>query len=91
MFSLIGQIQEETHRFAIEFHRQQQSARLKHSALDGIPGVGEARKAQLLRRFKSVRAVRSAALEELEAAVPKNTARAVYDYFHKTQQEEESP
>ena len=91
VFSLIGQIQEETHRFAIEFHRQQQSARLKHSALDGIPGVGEARKAQLLRRFKSVRAVRSAALEELEAAVPKNTARAVYDYFHKTQQEEESP
>ena len=82
VFSLIGQIQEETHRFAIEYHRQLQSGHVKGSALDKIPGVGEKRRQQLLKAFKSVKAVREAPLEELEKAVPKNTARAVYHYFH---------
>lgn len=81
IFSLIGRIQEETHRFAIEFHRQQQASHLKGSALDAIPGVGPTRKAALLKRFKSVKAVRAAALDELMEAVPKNTAMAVYEYF----------
>ncbi len=81
VFSLVGQIQEETHRFAIEFHRQQQNQRVKGSVLDKIPGVGERRRAQLLKRFKSVRNIREASLAELEEAVPKNTARAVYDFF----------
>ena len=83
VFSLIGQIQEETHRFAIEFHRQQQSGHLKGSALDNIPGVGPARKSQLLKAFKSVKTVKAATLEELAAVVPKNTAQAVYTHFHK--------
>ena len=83
VFSLFGRIQEETHRFAIEFHRQQQVSHLKGSALDGIPGVGPVRKAELLKHFKSVKAVKAASLEELEAVVPKNTARAVYDHFHR--------
>lgn len=82
IFSSVGRIQEETHRFAIEFHRQQQASRLKGSALDGIPGVGPKRKAELLRHFKSVKAVRTATEEELAAVVPKNTAEAVYRYFH---------
>ncbi len=82
VFAFIGNIQEETHRFAIEFHRSLQSKRVKKSKLDGIPGVGEARKAQLLKHFKSVKAVEAAGYEELCAAVPKNTARAVYEHFH---------
>ena len=82
VFSLIGQIQEETHRFAIEFHRQQQNQRVKGSVLDKIPGVGEKRRADLLKHFKSVKNIRAATLAELEEAVPKNTARAVYDYFN---------
>ncbi len=82
LFAMVGRIQEETHRFAIEFHRQQQAGHLKGSALDGIPGVGPARKAQLLKAFKSVKAVKAAALEELLAVVPKNTAQAVYSHFH---------
>ena len=82
VFSLIGQIQEETHRFAIEYHRQLQSGHVKGSALDKIPGVGEARRRQLLKHFKSVKAVREASLEELEKAVPRNTAQAVFQYFH---------
>ncbi|SBV95853.1 UvrABC system protein C [uncultured Eubacteriales bacterium] len=81
VFSLIGQIQEETHRFAIEFHRQQQSARVKGSVLDKIPGVGEKRRAELLKYFKSVKNIKAASLTELEEAVPKNTAKAVYEFF----------
>ena len=82
IFSLIGQIQEETHRFAIEFHRQQQNQRVKGSVLDKIPGVGEKRRSELLKHFKSVRNIKTATLEQLRGAVPRNTAQAVYDYFH---------
>ena len=89
LFAMVGRIQEETHRFAIEFHRQQQAGHLKGSALDDIPGVGPARKAQLLKAFKSVKAVRAATLEELSAAVPNNTAQAVYSHFHKAETVEE--
>ena len=82
VFSLIGRIQEETHRFAITYNRQSHGKRVRGSALDEIPGVGEARKMALLKRFKSVKAVREAPLEELEQAVPKSAARAVYQWFH---------
>ena len=89
IFSLVGQIQEETHRFAIEFHRQQQNQRVKGSVLDKIPGVGDKRRADLLKHFKSVKNIKAATLAELEQAVPKNTARAVYDYFNQTEKTEE--
>jgi excinuclease ABC subunit C len=89
VFALVGQIQEETHRFAIDYHRQMQASHLKTSQLDKIPGVGDKRRQQLLKHFKSVKAVKSASLEELERAVPKNTAQAVYQYFHQPAQAEE--
>ena len=82
VFALIGQIQEETHRFAIEYHRQLQAGHVKTSVLDKIPGVGEKRRQQLLKHFKTVKAVKAASLEQLRQAVPNNTAQAVYDYFH---------
>ena len=81
LFSMIGRIQEETHRFAIEFHRQQQTSHLKGSALDEIPGVGPKRKADLLKHFKSIKRIKSASIEELREVVPQNTAQAVYDHF----------
>ena len=81
IFSLIGQVQEETHRFAIEFHRQQQNQRVRGSVLDQIPGVGEKRRSELLKHFKSIKNIKAATLEQLQAAVPKNTAQAVYDFF----------
>ena len=81
VFALIGQIQEETHRFAIEYHRQLQAGHVKASRLDQIPGVGEVRRQQLLKHFKTIKAIRAASLEELEKAVPKNTAQAVFQYF----------
>ena len=82
VFSLIGQIQEETHRFALEFNRLQRTRRVQGSVLDQIPGVGEKRRAELLKHFKSIRNIKAASLEELEQAVPKHTARAVYGFFH---------
>ena len=82
VFALVGRIQEETHRFAIEFQRLQQSKGVKGSALDQIPGVGEKRRNELLRHFKSIKNIKAASLAALEEAVPKNTARAVYDHFH---------
>ena len=88
VFSLIGQIQEETHRFAIEFHRQQQNKRVKGSVLDKIPGVGEKRRAELLKHFKSVKNIKAASLAELEEAVPRNTAKAVYQFFREKEERE---
>ncbi len=82
VFALVGQIQEETHRFAIEFHRQQQSQRVKGSELDKIPGIGEKRRNQLLKEFKSVKNIKAASLADLEKAVGKATGKVVYDYFH---------
>lgn len=81
VFVLIGKIQEETHRFAITYQKSLRYADYG-SELDGIPGVGPARKAELLKTFKTVKAVKNATLEELLTAVPKNTANAVYSYFH---------
>ena len=77
VFALIGQIQEETHRFAIEYHRQLQAGHVKTSILDKIPGVGEKRRQQLLKHFKTVKAIKGASLEQLQEVVPKNTAQAV--------------
>lgn len=86
LFALIGQIQEETHRVAIEYHRQLRSGHVKTSVLDKIPGVGDKRRQLLLKHFKTVKAIKAAGLEQLEEVVPKNTAKAVYDYFRQENQ-----
>lgn len=82
VFALIGRIQEETHRFAITYHRQLRSKHVRGSSLDAIEGIGEKRRNLLLKRFKSVAAIREAGLEELQQCLPASAARAVYDYFH---------
>jgi excinuclease ABC subunit C len=81
LFSLIGNIQEETHHFAIEYQRSLRNESMS-SGLDKINGVGEKRRNELLKYFRTIKAVKAASFEELCAAVPKNTARAVYDYYH---------
>ena len=83
VFSLIGNIQEETHRFAITFHRQLRSKGLRYSELDRIPGIGEKRKQDLLKQFKSLAAIREASVQELERCLPRNVAMAVFEHFHK--------
>ena len=85
VFSLIGNIQEETHRFAITYHRQLRSKRLRYSELDSIPGIGPKRKQELLRQFKSIQAIRQATLPELERLLPKDAAASVYAHFQNTE------
>ncbi len=82
VFALIGSIQEETHRFAITYHKTLRKKTIG-SKLDGIPGVGEKRRAALLKKFKSVKAVAAASEADLAAVVGRQTAKAVYEHFHK--------
>jgi len=77
VFSFIGRIQEETHRFAIEYHRQLRDQGIKKSALDGIPGVGDVRKDKLFKRFKNISAIKAASVEELSEVVPANVAAKI--------------
>lgn len=84
LFKYIGRIQEEVHRFAIEYHRKLRSKHLAVSVLDEIPGIGEVRKNALLKYFKSVEGIKKASLSELEEAPDMNrrAARSVWEYFH---------
>ncbi len=84
-FKLITRIQDEAHRFAIEYHRSLRSINQVHSLLDDIPGIGPARRKALMRTFKSLEGIRDASLEQLENAPSMNRASAqqVYDFFHK--------
>ena len=86
IFSLIGTIQEETHRFAITYHRNLRSKRLRYSELDQIPGIGPKRKQELLHQFKSLAAIGQATLPELERLLPKDAAAAVYHHFREKEQ-----
>ena len=78
VFALIGQIQEETHRFAITYHHESHSRSVRKSALDDIPGLGPVRRQALLKAFKSVKAIREAEVEELAQVVPRGVAEEVY-------------
>ncbi len=89
VFSLIGNIQEETHRFAISYHRKLRSDRLRYSELDKIPGIGAKRKQDLLKVFQSLTAIKAASLLELEHILPANAALAVYKHFHPETEESE--
>lgn len=83
-FRLITRIQDEAHRFAIEYHRSLRSKEQVHSILDDIPGIGPTRRKALMRAFSSLEAIRNASIEEL-AAVPsmnEGSAKSVYDFFH---------
>ena len=84
LFALIGQVQEETHRFAITYHRQLRSRRLQASELDDLPGVGPKRKAALLRHFKTLRAIREADVTALSEIVPRTVAETIYTHYHPT-------
>lgn len=86
VFALIGRIQEETHRFAITYQRTLRSRHVRGSQLDAIPGIGEKRRNQLLRRFRSLAAIRAASREELQEVLPAPQAQAVYDHFHGQEQ-----
>ena len=83
-FRLITRIQDEAHRFAIEYHRSLRSEGQVHSILDDIPGIGEQRRKALMRKFRSVEKIREASVEELAETESMNagSARQVYQFFH---------
>ncbi|MBQ7797073.1 MAG: excinuclease ABC subunit UvrC [Lachnospiraceae bacterium] len=88
-FKLITRIQDEAHRFAIEYHRSLRSKGQVKSVLDDIEGIGPARRKALMRRFKSLEAVRDASLEELTSTegMNKRAAESVYNFFHKKEEQ----
>ena len=83
VFALVGRMQEEVHRFAITYQRSLRQSDAVRSELDRIPGIGEKRRTALLRKFKSVKRIRQAQLEELETVLPHGAAVSVYEYFRK--------
>lgn len=84
-FQLITRIQDEAHRFAIEYHRSLRSKAQVHSTLDEIPGVGPARRKALMRHFASIEELREATPEKIAEVpeIPENQAKAIYEFFHK--------
>ncbi len=80
----LQRLRDEAHRFAIGAHRQKRAKNMATSPLDEVPGIGPGRKRALLMHFGTARAVKSAALEDLEKApgISKTMARGIYDYFH---------
>jgi excinuclease ABC subunit C len=83
VFSLIGQIQEETHRFAIAYHHASHEKSSLHSRLDDIPGVGPKRREALRKHFGSLKAIQEADEAALSVVVPRDTARSVFRFFHR--------
>ena len=90
-FKLITRIQDEAHRFAIEYHRSLRSKGQVHSVLDDIPGIGPARRKALMRRFQSLDEIKEADVETLMQTDTMNeqAAQSVYDFFHKPSAVEE--
>jgi excinuclease ABC subunit C len=83
LFKLLTQIQDEVHRYAITFHRDKRSKHALHSELDDIKGVGPKAKETLLKRFKTVKAIKESGSEELEEVVGKAKTKILLDYFGK--------
>ncbi|QBE99740.1 UvrABC system protein C [Blautia producta] len=90
-FKLITRIQDEAHRFAIEFHRSLRSKGQVHSILDDIPGIGPARRKALMKQFPGPDKIKEASMEELKAVPSMNerAAEAVYRFFHDEQEKKE--
>lgn len=83
-FKLITRVQDEAHRFAIEYHRSLRTKEQVHSVLDDIPGVGPSRRRALMKAFSSIEEIRSASVDELieKVGIPINAATAIYEFFH---------
>ncbi len=83
-FKLLTRIQDEVHRFAIEYHRSLRTKEQTHSVLDDIPGVGPARRKALMKAFSSLEDIKNASVEELinKAGLPRNSAEDIYKFFH---------
>ena len=83
-FKLITRVQDEAHRFAIEYHRSLRSKEQVHSVLDDIPGIGAARRKALMKAFMNLGDIKEASVEELAGIpnIPYNVAEEIYSFFH---------
>ena len=82
LFRVLTQLQDEVHRFAIEFHRDKRSKHALHSELDDVKGIGPKTRDELLNALKSVKKIKEATLEKLTEAIGTSKAKIVYAYFH---------
>lgn len=82
LFHLLTQIQDEVHRFAITFHRDKRSKRQTASELDEIAGIGEKTKTMLLQKFKSLKRIKEASVEELSEVIGQAKAKRLKEHFH---------
>ncbi len=82
-FKLVTRVQDEAHRFAIEYHRSLRTKEQVHSVLDDIPGIGSSRRQALMRAFSSIEEIKNATVEELKdkAGLPENAAKSLYNFF----------
>jgi excinuclease ABC subunit C len=86
LFHVLTKIQDEVHRFAIEFHRNKRSKRALHSELDDIKGIGPKTRDELLNGLKTVKQIKAASLEDLTAIIGPSKAKIIYDHFHLSEQ-----
>ena len=91
VFSLVGNLQEETHRFAIEYQKNLRGRSMKESTLSRIPGLGEQRIRALRKKFGTLAAIRQCSEEELAQVLPRNVAKQVREYFDAQGAKEEKP
>ncbi|MBE6754544.1 MAG: excinuclease ABC subunit UvrC, partial [Ruminococcaceae bacterium] len=91
-FTLISTIQEEVHRFAITYHRQQRGKSMKGLSLTQIDGIGETRARELMRAFRTVGAIKNATVEQLAGVkgMTITAARSIYNYYHSDETEEQA-
>ena len=90
-FKLVTRIQDEAHRFAIEYHRLLRTKAQVHSVLDDIPGVGPSRRRLLMKEFSSIDELKEASVERLCLidGIPKNAAEAIYEFFRQSENNED--
>ena len=83
LFLFLTKMQDEVHRYTISYHKQIRSKGALSSILDNIPGIGEVRKKKILKKYKTISAIKDASISELEEILPHDVAKNFYDYIQK--------
>lgn len=89
LFFLLTQMQDEVHRFAISYHRKLRGKTMTKSILDEVEGIGEVRKKEIWKHFKSLKRLKEATIEEIRQVVPEKVAQNIYNILHNTDQKSE--
>lgn len=89
LFFLLTQMQDEVHRFAISYHRRLRGKAMTKSILDEVEGIGEVRKKEIWKHFKSLKRLKEATVADISAVVPEKVAQNIYNILHNTDQKPE--